>query len=193
MKFGDGIDWNAEARRAAAADDRNNAQGVVAKIDAIERLAEHLPSRGRVLDAGSNIGRYCPAVLAAGFQYVGVDQAQEALAIARERNPNGVFVESFLWDMKFDILFDAALSFAVLQHNTLPEKQRILGRIAAAVRVGGYFVMMESTVLQETVTQLTQAGWISLVSGCGFELVTTWHPNPDYGVNDHYLFRRTEA
>lgn len=184
VTFGDGIDWAHEARRADAADQA--AGGVPDHSEFLSRLK----GPGKVLDAGCNIGRYCPALMAAGFKYTGVDQSAEAIAIARQRNPKGVFIREFLWDMEFSKPFDAAISFAVLQHNTLTEKKRILPRISAALKGGGQFAMIESTVLTETKTQLTQAGWIKLVEDHGFELVETWHPNPEYGIDDAYLFRR---
>lgn len=190
--FGDGIDWSAEARRAAAEDVRLGLALPIGRSEMVERLTELLPGRGRILDAGCNIGRYCPILLAAGFSYHGVDQSAEALSIASERNPTGQFSESLLWDMAFAEQFDAAISMAVLQHNTLDEKQRILPRIAAAIRPGGLFVMSESTVLEETRTQLTQEGWIRLVISHGFELLSTWHPNPEHGIDDAYMFRRGE-
>lgn len=187
--FGDGIDWSAEARRAAAADAASgSANRPVGRSELVDHLAALLPEGGRVLDAGCNIGRYCPLILAAGFEYVGVDQSEEALAIARERNPDGKFEHAFLWEMSPGI-FDAAICFAVLQHNTHAEKERIIPRIAAALRPGGIFLIMESTVPTQTTTQLTHAGWIDIVTRHGFELVETFHPNPE-GVNDAYAFRR---
>lgn len=193
MSFGDGIDWAVEARRAALADSQaGTADLPIGRSELVDRLVELLPERGLVLDAGCNIGRYCPLLLSAGFHYVGVDQSPEALEIARARNPNGQFVQSFLWEMEA-IPCEAAISMAVLQHNVHEEKERILPRIAACVRPGGIFAMSESTVPVATKTQLTHDEWIALVVRHGFELVSTWHPNPEYGLNDSYVFRRTRS
>ncbi len=102
------------------------------------------------------------------------------------------FVSSMLWESwpAHCGPFDVAISMAVLQHNKLDEKKGILARIAEAVRPGGFFCMQESTVLEQTPTQLRQEQWITLVEGFGFKLLRTWHPNPEYGVNDAYLFER---
>lgn len=189
MKFGDGIDWNAEGRRAAAADDARPA-GRIGGSEAVDRMTRLQPPPGRILDAGCNIGRFCPILTAAGYQYTGVDQAEEALRTARERNPDASFLHRFLWEMTFAEDFDVALCNAVLQHNTHAEKRRILPRIAAALRPGGLFVMQESTVLRETATQLTQAGWIALVEEHGFQLLETWHPNNEHQIDDAYAFRK---
>lgn len=189
MTFGDGIDWAVEARRAAAEDEERGLDLPIGRSEMVERLCGYLPRRGRVLDAGCNIGRYCPILMAAGFEYLGVDQSSEALHIARVRNPNGRFEEAFLWDMAPGIC-DAAISMAVLQHNRHEEKERILPRIAASVRPRGYFVMSESTVPERTATQLTHTEWIDIVTRHGFDIVETWHPNPEYGLHDAYAFRR---
>jgi 2-polyprenyl-3-methyl-5-hydroxy-6-metoxy-1,4-benzoquinol methylase len=188
MTFGDEIDWAFEARRAAAADDVNGGPGI-GRSDLVERLAELLPARGRLLDAGCNIGRYAPVIMAAGFDYTGVDQSIEAIEIACARNPAGNFACGFLWDMQFSEPFDAVTCFAVLQHNTLEEKERILPRIAAAIRPLGVLMLLESTLPEATRTQLTPDGWIELVTRHGFTLVETFHAN-EYGLHDAYVFRK---
>ncbi len=189
MNFGDGIDWDNEARRAAQATASDHFGVRANALELVTRLRDANVS-GRLLDCGCNIGRYYPPLAEAGFVYVGVDQSPEALRVCRERYPGVEFVSSYLWDMPFDRSFDVAISMAVLQHNQLAEKKRILPRIATALRLGGHFAMQESTVLEETATQLTQAQWIALVESYGFALLRTWHPNPEYNVNDAYLFRR---
>lgn len=191
MEFGDGIDWDNEARRQSASSMEEHARGGVRanSLEVIKRLQEAGAGK-RLLDCGCNIGRYYPPLREAGFNYVGVDQSDEALRVCHERYPDVKFVQSFLWDMLFDAEFDVAISMAVLQHNRLAEKKRILPRIAAALRPSGFFAMQESTVLTETATQLRQDQWIELVESFGFKLRSTWHPNPEYGVCDAYLFQR---
>ena len=192
MKFGDGIDWDNEARRAEAATAGAYATEALraGASDLVSRLLD-LKAGKRLIDCGCNIASYYPPLQGAGFDYVGVDQSAEALNIARKRYPGIELVHSYLWDMNFVAKpFDIAISMAVLQHNQLLEKRSILRAVAQAVRPAGYFAMQESTVLKETATQLRQAQWIELVEGHGFKLVDTWHPNPEYAVNDAYLFER---
>lgn len=189
-KFGDGIDWGHEARRAAAQDPPGATAGEM--LLAIRDALAQVP-RPRIVDAGCNIARFYPQFHAAGFEYVGVDQSAEALDIARQRFPAVRFEFAFLWDDWPARLgagsFDAALCNAVLQHNTHDEKRRIVPRIAEALRPGGVFGMQESTVHAETRTQLRQGDWVRLVEGFGFRLEKKWHRN-DLGLEDAYLFRR---
>ena len=207
MTFGDGIDWNAEARRAAKAGQPGPQPG-----ELIRRVALHVfdktgsacaTEKPVLVDCGCNIARFYPETNTAGLQYIGIDQADEAILIAKSRYPSVRFIRSMLWDdwptaIKSPITpidyaptqVHAVICNAVLQHNTHPEKHRILARIAQAVPVGGTFAMQESTVPAETKTQLRQGDWIKLVEGYGFKLVEMWHPNDEFAILDGYLFTR---
>jgi 2-polyprenyl-3-methyl-5-hydroxy-6-metoxy-1,4-benzoquinol methylase len=190
--WGDGIDWNNEARRAAA-HDAVGAPASCQMLEEIKAAMEPVNRRPRVVDCGCNIGQFFPMFDAAGFEYVGIDQAHESLEIARKRWPEALFLKAFLWDdwqgALSRILADVAICNAVLQHNSHAEKERILPRIADAVRPGGLFAMQESTVQEATATQLRPEQWIALVRRHGFRLLKTWHKN-ELGLNDGYLFRR---
>lgn len=195
MMFGDGIDWNNEARRMSVQAPPGTQPGEMAQMirETLGRLALPDTSWGsglRIVDCGCNIGTFCPQFLHAGFEYVGVDQSAEALRIASQRW-SGTFARAFLWDDWPAHLgpFDVAICNAVLQHNLHAEKERILPRIAQAVNVDGLFAMQESTVLQETRTQLRQDQWVSLVERHGFKLLKAYHPN-ELGIEDGYVFRR---
>lgn len=192
QKFGDGIDWCAEARRAASMETPGVAPG---EMHTNIRQALGDLKRPRIVDCGCNIARFYPEFRHAGFEYTGIDQSETALAIARERYPEAMFRLSYLWDDWPSCFapFDAALCNAVLQHNKMEEKRRIMARIAQAVRPGGFFAMQESTVLEETSTQLMHANWITLVEGFGFKFLKTWHKNDEYGIEDAYLFQRIGA
>lgn len=191
MTFGDGIDWGNEARRAEAATEQAYASEALraGASELVHRLGDFKAGK-RLLDCGCNIASYYPPLNAAGYEYTGVDQAAVALNIAKRRYPGINLVQSYLWDMQFPQKFDVAISMAVLQHNKHDEKRRILKRIVESVRPGGYFAMQESTVLEDTATQLRQAAWIALVEEHGFQFVTGWHPSPEYKICDAYLFVR---
>lgn len=204
MSFGDGIDWNAEARRAEKDGMPGESANILTRhlVDALENRPTlraagppaDLPRRARIADCGCNIGRFYPAVKAVGLDYIGIDQAPEALVIARKRYPGAVFERAMLWDgwPTRTGAVDGAICNAVLQHNTHEEKRLILARIAEAVSIGGAFVMQESTVPVETKTQLRQGDWISLVESFGFQLKALWHPNDEFKILDGYVFRRVK-
>lgn len=202
MSFGDGIDWDFEAQRSARDD-----QPVAHDAEVVQHMKRLCPEARLLLDAGCNIGNFCPLFTGAGYLYCGFDQSAIALNIARSRYPlpgGGVFIEGMLWDMPFEAAddpvghapsgwhgggFDIVHVNAVLQHNRMEEKLRIMPRITAATRIGGLFVMAESTLPLETATQLTSEGWIALAERHGFALIETWHQN-ELGLDDTYAFRR---
>lgn len=189
MKFGDEISWENHVRELLANEkdrlyyifDENN--------DIIKHLRKYI-QKGKLVDCGCHIGRWIRFFEGAGFDYTGVDQSLEAIKIAQQYNPKGKFVNKFLWDMDFKKEFDIAVCIAVLQHNTLKEKEMILPRINGALKKGGIFFITESTVLKETRTQLTYRGWIDLIERNGFKFLESWHIN-DCNIHDFYIFEKS--
>lgn len=185
MKFGDCIDWAKEVDRVLTEEKEifYKFQPNNTFIIALKKCAP----RGRLLDCGCGMGRWCEFFTEAGYEYVGVDQSEYAIKKAREHHSNLNFVQMFLWDMNFHEEFDVAVSIAVLQHNLMEEKLRILPRINEALKKNGVFLMTESTVQKETATQLTNAGWITLASRFGFSLLENWGERKHY-----YLFKKAK-
>lgn len=186
--FGDGISWEEHITELPLNDrdklfykfDKNN--------DTILHTRKYI-QKGKLIDCGCHIGRWIEFFENAGFDYTGIEQSSDVIKIALKYHPKTKFVNKFLWDIDFNEEFDIAMSIAVLQHNTLDEKKRILPKIYKALKKDAIFFMTESTVLEETKTQLTYNGWISLVEQNGFKFLESWHIN-ELHVNDHYLFKR---
>lgn len=188
MKFGDEISWENHVKELLT----NEKDRLYYKFDENSAIIQHIRKyiqKGKLIDCGCHIGRWIRFFESAGFDYTGADQSLEAIKVALQYNPKGKFVNKFLWDMDFKEEFDIAVCIAVLQHNTLHEKEIILPKIYRSLKIDGIFFMTESTVLKETKTQLTYNGWVNLVEKNGFKLLESWHPN-DCGFHDFYLFRR---
>lgn len=184
QSFGDNINWDFEADRRV----KENINLFPPAFDRVDILNKYKKG-GKLIDCGCNIGRYIKAVENAGYTYTGVDQSAHALDIARNYHPDGNFIHSFLWDMKFKYKFDIVFINAVLQHNTLTEKKHILESIVKITKKGSIFTIAESTVLVETATQLTHDGWINLIESFGFTLLETLHEN-EFGLKDNYIFKK---
>lgn len=193
MGFGDGISWENHV-------DENIAEGEKGtvifydgkKTDVFDDAKNYIntntkPSKRKALDCGCHMGRFIDIVREYGFEYTGVDQCQKALDYAKQHKPDGNWVYSFLWDMKFDEEFDFAFTNAVLQHNKLEEQEKIVPKIYKSLKPGGVFLMTESTELQNTMTQRTHDDWIRMVESCGFKFIKSSHKNP-YGIEDKYIF-----
>ena len=185
--FGDKNNWDAEADRAVRDDIDTLFYDSLPSVEFIQKYVEV----GDLIDCGCNVGRCVEAYTNAGFTYVGVDQSAHAVELARRFHPNNEFLVSFLWDLTYDQEFDVAVCNAVLQHNTLEEKRRIIPAIYNSLKKGGVFFFAESTVEAPTETQLTYDGWIKLLESVGFVFLESEHEN-DIGVHDEYLFQRVK-
>lgn len=188
MKFGDEISWENHVKELLTKE-KDRLYYKFNKNDAIIQHIRKYIQKGKLVDCGCHIGRWIRFFEDAGFVYTGVDQSSEAIKVALQYNPEGKFVNKFLWDMNFNKEFDIAVCIAVLQHNTLPEKDIILPKIYKSLKKDGIFFITESTVPKETKTQLTYEGWIKLIEKHGFKFLESWHQN-DCGLHDFYLFRR---
>jgi len=180
--FGDGINWDEEADRIIRED-----KDFWFQYHPVLEVIKKYKTSGRVLDCGCNIGRFVDVFKNAGYDYAGVDQSQHAIDLAKQHYPDDMFYVQFLWDMTFTGEFDVIFTNAVLQHNHLEEKKRILAKIHQALKLDGIFIMIESTVAETTETQLLYADWIALVESFGFNFVESWHVN-EIGLHDSYLF-----
>jgi len=197
MIFGDNISWEEHINVLPLNDKERLFYKYENNSEIIDRIKNHIGSlKGKkLLDVGSHICRWIEFFEGAGFDYTAVEQSSEVVKKAREYHPDAKIINSFAWDMNFgdkeEDKFDVAVSIAVLQHNTLEEKERIITKIYNSLKNNrsSLFFMTESTVLEETKTQLTYAGWINLVKRHGFELLEDWHKNENQ-LSDHYIFRK---
>ena len=180
--FGDGINWDEEADRILRED-----EDIWFQYHPVLDVIKNYKMSGRLLDCGCNIGRFLDVFKNAGYEYVGVDQSQHAIDLAKQYHPNDTFYSQFLWDMTFTEEFDVIFTNAVLQHNQLEEKKKIIAKIHQALKSDGIFIMIESTVAETIDTQLSYADWIALVESFRFEYVESWHVN-EIGWCDSYLF-----
>ncbi len=187
-KFGDGISWEKHITELPL----NDIDKLFHKFDKNNEIIKHIRKyiqKGRLIDCGCHVGRWIEFFEGAGFDYTGIDQSSQALETAKKYHPNRKFVNKFLWDIDFNEEFDMAVTIAVLQHNTLEEKKKILPKIYKSLKKDGIFFTTESTVIKETKSQLTYDGWINLVEQNGFKFLESWHPNSS-NLNEYYLYKR---
>ncbi|MGB1209386.1 MAG: class I SAM-dependent DNA methyltransferase [Paracoccaceae bacterium] len=87
-------------------------------------LCARVPAGGRVLDLGCGSGHPVgPRVQAAGHDYTGVDIAPAMIALARQRVPQGRFVQADMATVVLGTQFDIVLSWDGFFHLT-PKAQR---------------------------------------------------------------------
>lgn len=196
MTFGDGISWKkfvdeileetkGDVSKLFYKHDPNDPNDLI-----IKNIKKYKPNGGKLLDCGCNISRWIEYFEDAGFIYTGIDQETYAIKIAKKYHPNGDFRIGFLWNIRFENEFDLIFCNNVLQHNTLEEKKRILPLLRKALKYDstGLLFINESTVLSETMTQLTYDGWIKFIESYGFKFIESWQKN-DIGLDEAYLFK----
>lgn len=85
---------------------------------AVSSLAKRLSKMGLadVLDLGCGYGRVAGSYISNGMNYTGVDISQDTLDIAKNRNPEGVFIQSDLRDVEIDSKYDVISILYVLVH-----------------------------------------------------------------------------
>ena len=101
-----------------------------------------LAGAGRLLDLGSNWGRWTIAAARAGFEVVGIDPSLGAVRAARrvasQLNVEAEFVIADARHLPFsDGSFDVVFSYSVLQHLAAYDVAEVLGECARVLRPGG--------------------------------------------------------
>ncbi len=144
-----------------------------------------LPNLRKILDLGCNAACWSP--IFHDLEYYGIDQDLEIFIQARKNKSNGYFVQGSGEHLPFkDKYFDLVFTSHVLQHNDhYPEKDVILREINRSLKVGGYYLMVESTSEAAKFTDQTfnKQGWVDFISDRGFDFLNYWSP-------EEYLFHK---
>jgi SAM-dependent methyltransferase len=121
--------------------------GTVQEVDFLVEVLG-LDEGARILDVGCGPGRHAHELARRGFEVVGVDVARTFVDLAVAAAPPGAtFVCGDAREMAYEAEFDAAISLCqgafglaggpAADPSLLDPDEAILGRIAAAVRLGG--------------------------------------------------------
>jgi SAM-dependent methyltransferase len=120
----------------------------------MERLHAPLP-KGRILEIGSGGGKDAAALIAMGYDYLGIDASSALMQIARTRNPNARFLNLAVHELPFtEAFFDGFWASAVLLHIPNDRIDGALQWIAQVVRPNGFgFISMKHGQGEETEPQ----------------------------------------
>ncbi len=107
----------------------------------------------KILDIGCGNGRLFSILKDKNINYLGIDNCQELIDIAKEKYKNfdkGKFAVEDLLEMSFDKEFDLIFIIAVLQHIPSEElRLRVLKKIKKALKPGGYLIMLNWNLFQK--------------------------------------------
>jgi len=182
----DGIDWNAEARRALSDPTIPSDEQTIKWY----RDTFSLLGNGTLLDFGCLLGKWIRLWLRLGYVPVGIDQSLYGLTLAKKTHPQVDFIRCMGQNLPFkEGVFDVAISIAVFQHNRNVTKNKFLREIRHALKRNGRLLLAESTSggVDEDWTNdryFTREGWVKFVSQQGFRLLT------HVELGSWYLFER---
>lgn len=103
----------------------------------LEAFNKYLPD-GHVLEIGAGGGRDARELIAAGYDYTGIEPSSSLLAIAQKANPTASFFRQTVYEMDFpDDNFDGFWAAAVLLHIPKARLGEALNEMSRVVRSGG--------------------------------------------------------
>lgn len=105
-------------------------------------LFDYINDSDKVLDLGCGNGRFCE-IISSKANYVGLDNSERLIALAKNRYPNVDFVVADATDIPFaDNSFDKVYSIALLHHIASEDmRQRVLSEIKRVLRPDGLAVI----------------------------------------------------
>ncbi len=108
----------------------------------LDRMLEHVPAGGEILDLGCGAGEPIAAYLIAqGFAVTGADFAPEMLALARARWPDLDWIEADMRRLDLGRRFDAIVAWNSFFHLNRAEQRAMFPVFAAHLRPGGVLLL----------------------------------------------------
>jgi len=105
-----------------------------------EPFLAHIPSGGRILDAGCGPGRDALAFLKKGFHVTAFDASLKMAEIASHQT--GLVVDQMRFqDLSYDSEFDGIWACASLLHVSSTEIDNVLLKLSHALKPGGFWYM----------------------------------------------------
>lgn len=129
-----------------------------------------------------------------GIDYIGVDQNARMLSVAKKRFPADTFIQANGMDLPFDdSSVDMVFTSAVLQHNCLEDKNKVVTEMVRVLRPGGIYLCTETTFrpdnyhvvfkdkkFSDDITDgysYTKVGWEHYLGSFGFSLLEYMYPS----------------
>jgi len=134
----------------------------------LEQKAKEISPKS-VLDLGCGVGLM--SSLFTPDQYQGIDQNEKMLAAARDLHPEYSFSLNNGLSIEFESeSFDMIFTRAVVQHNSEPDKSRLVSEISRVLVPEGYYLFAEGEFLSEP---NSEDRVVSYLSGWGLVLIET--------------------
>lgn len=105
----------------------------------LRRLRAAGIERGLVVDLGCGGGILAAELLAAGYDVLGVDLSEDALAIARERAPGARLVQGSIADVELPLCAAVTAIGEVVNYDAPATLAPLFARVRSALRLDGLF------------------------------------------------------
>ena len=176
----DGINWDAEARRAIKED-----VSYYEDVSSFDYFSNLLKTGMRVLDLGCNISKWNRPFKKLGLIYEGLDGSPTAIKVAKERFPENTYYLKNAKEMSFHERFDVVFTHTVLQHMDNETKKKVIPKVRDALKYDGLFIIEEKC--DDTKTTFIREKWISFIESYGFTYLSGTLPgDPRNG----FVFRK---
>ena len=152
-------------------------------------LAEYTKDGDTVLDLGCGNGRLYQMLAKKQVQYVGLDQSEELLKIAREKFPDAEFVVGEMSDLDFETeKFDTLYCIAALNHIPGRELQlQCLGEMYRVLKPGGKVLMANWNLLSDSAqAKAKKNNWLIESADSGVDVMVPWKNSVGENLGERY-------
>jgi SAM-dependent methyltransferase len=113
--------------------------GIGPRTDDIEKALELAgsPTEARVLELGCGDGRDASEIIKRVAWYQGIDPSEGLLEIARQKVPQGNFVQTDALSFDYPTNIDVVYAFASLLHVNKDDMPVVFTKISASLKTGG--------------------------------------------------------
>ncbi len=165
-----------------------------------DTFLEGIPPPASFLDLGCGTGRpIAEHLLGLGHRVTAVDQADQLLALARERFPSGRWIEARLEEFEPMEMYAGVICWDALFHLPRKTHEAILARVAACLNPGGRLVLsvggsehpaFTDTMFGETFFYDSHPPeWVvEILGSLGFEMLVAEFLNPPTSGRDKGRF-----
>lgn len=154
-------------------------------------LAEYTKDGDSVLDLGCGNGRLYQILGKKQVKYVGLDQSEELIALARAKFPEVEFVVGEMTALPFgDATFDAIYCIAAMNHIPGRELQlQCLKEMHRVLKPGGHVLMTNWNLFSETAqAKAKENDWVmsSGSEGAGIDVMVPWKSSEGETLGQRY-------
>jgi 2-polyprenyl-3-methyl-5-hydroxy-6-metoxy-1,4-benzoquinol methylase len=119
----------------------------------IERLIGLVPPGGAILDAACGTAPSAGSVIDVGLDYVGADQSNGMLSVAKSKWPGARFEQVGLQELAYDGAFDGVMCLDAMEHVPPEDWPTVVAAFRRALRPGGHLLVTLEEIDQKQIDE----------------------------------------